>query len=230
MRSTSVLLVRFLSIIATLLAISLCNGNTGVPCKDNERRALLMFKQELHDSSNRPSSWIGHGEGDCCTWLGVVCGNLTGHVRELHLGNYYLGANFQGIIPHQLGNLSSLRYLDLHGNYFEVNNLQWISGLSMLQHLDLSGVNLSKASDSIQETNMVSNSLLEYLDMSDCRLHRIPGGIANMASLRVLNLERNSINSTIPKWLYSLSHLESLFLSDNDLHGPISTCESHRQS
>ncbi|XP_068314356.1 receptor-like protein EIX1 [Pyrus communis] len=268
MRSTSVILVRFLSIIATLLAISLCNGNTGVPCKDNERRALLMFKQELHDSSNRLSSWVGHGEGDCCTWLGVVCGNLTGHVRELHLGNYYLGgklnpsllnlsslnyldlsnndfdgilipnffgsltslrhldlsqANFQGIIPHQLGNLSSLRYLDLHGNYFEVNNLQWISGLSMLQHLDLSGVNLSKASDSIQETNMASNSLLEYLDMSDCRLRRIPGGIANMASLRVLNLSRNSINSTIPKWLYSLSHLESLFLSDNGLYGEIST-------
>ncbi|KAI5336902.1 hypothetical protein L3X38_016171 [Prunus dulcis] len=65
----------------------LCNGNLGVPCKQNERQALLMFEQDLKDPSNRLLSWVC--EGDCCNWTGVVCDNFTGHVRELHLGNYY---------------------------------------------------------------------------------------------------------------------------------------------
>ncbi|CAL2224941.1 unnamed protein product [Prunus armeniaca] len=77
---------RFLSI-ATITTISLCNRNLGVPCKQNERQALLMFKQDLKDPSNRLLSWVG--EGDCCNCTGVVCDNLTGHVRELHRGNYY---------------------------------------------------------------------------------------------------------------------------------------------
>ncbi|KAI5336599.1 hypothetical protein L3X38_015867 [Prunus dulcis] len=77
---------RFLSI-ATITTISLCNGNLGVPCEQNERQALLMFKQDLKDPSNRLLSWVG--EGYCCNWTGVVCDNLTGHVRELPLGNYY---------------------------------------------------------------------------------------------------------------------------------------------
>ncbi|XP_068313453.1 receptor-like protein EIX1 [Pyrus communis] len=260
-----VLLVSFLSIAAT--PISLGNANVGlqVPCKENERQALLMFKQGLVNSSNRLSSWIG--EGDCCFWPGVVCSNLTGHVRALHLGNYYLGgklnpsllnlshltyldlssndfegmqipnffgsltslrhldlsqSDFQGIIPHQLGNLSNLRFLDVHGNYFEVKSLQWISGLPQLQHLDMSGVDLREASDLFQVTNTFP-SLLEYLNMSDCGLYQIPFGIANASVLKVLNLEGNSINSPIPKWLYSLSHLESLFLSYNHLHGQISS-------
>ncbi|KAL6131770.1 hypothetical protein ACLB2K_070143 [Fragaria x ananassa] len=55
-------------------------------------------------------------------------------------------ARFQGLIP---GNLSSPSHLFLAGNYdsLKVKNLHWISGLSRLQHLDMSYVNLSKASD-----------------------------------------------------------------------------------
>ena len=57
-------------------------------CIESERQALLTFKQDLNDSSNRLASWIG--DGDCCNWAGVVCDNFTGHVIQLRLGNPHL--------------------------------------------------------------------------------------------------------------------------------------------
>ncbi|CAL2244602.1 unnamed protein product [Prunus armeniaca] len=273
---------RFLSI-ATITTISLCNGNLGVPCKQNERQALLiMFKQDLKDPSNRLLSWVG--EGDCCNWTGVVCDNLTGHVRELHLGNYYsheylnyslyqessLGgkvnnsllnlkhlsymdlsnndfggiqipsflcslrslrylilsdSKFAGIIPHQLGNLSSLHTLGLQSKsyyWMKVESLQWLSGLSSLQNLDMSRVDLSKASDWFQVTNTLPSMLVE-LHLSGCELNQIPVGVANMIRIQVLNLRWNIIWGTIPQWLCTCSNLESLSLYLSLLRGEISS-------
>ncbi|CAL8998149.1 unnamed protein product [Prunus brigantina] len=142
-------------------------------------------------------------------------------LRYLNLSYSFFG----GLIPHQLGNLTSLQVLDLYNDEIgelEVESLQWISGLSQLQHLDMSGANLSKASDWLRVTNTLP-SLVENLDMSRCGLYHIPGGIANMTNLKFLNLQENYISSTIPKWLYRLSHLQSLILSQNYFHGEISS-------
>ncbi|XP_030933325.1 receptor-like protein 53 isoform X2 [Quercus lobata] len=148
-----------------------CTGLSDLRCIDTERHALLTFKQDLIDPLNRLSSWTV--DGDCCHWLGVVCHNLTGHVDELHLRTSYPEGDFEngeqyeayrrtmfggfvGLIPHQLGNLSNLLYLNLKSSSVSslyVNNLEWLSGLPLLQHLDMSFVNLSKASDWLQLTN-----------------------------------------------------------------------------
>ena len=77
----------FLELLAVAtVTISFSNGSTYVGCIQSEREALLRFKQDINDSSNRLSSWVGD-DGDCCKWDAVVCSNLTGHVLELHLRN-----------------------------------------------------------------------------------------------------------------------------------------------
>ncbi|RVX06789.1 putative inactive leucine-rich repeat receptor kinase XIAO [Vitis vinifera] len=139
-------------------------------------------------------------------------------------------ASFSGPIPPQLGNLSRLIYLDLK-EYFDFNrypdessqnNLQWISGLSSLRHLNLEGVNLSRASAYWLHAVSKLPSLSE-LHLSSCGLSVLPRSLpsSNLTSLSILVLSNNGFNSTIPHWLFQLRNLVYLDLSFNNLRGSI---------
>ncbi|XP_050238352.1 receptor-like protein EIX2 [Mercurialis annua] len=265
-----------------LILTSCCNSEAF--CIISEREALLEFKQDVHDPSNRLSSWIS-AEFNCCRWAGIVCDNLTGHVTELNLRNpldsqqlqherfmlqgtinpsllrlkhlnyldlsynnfggtpipSFIGsiasltklelynAGFQGLVPHQLGNLSSLRELGIRGACVSigeakvfVDNLRWLSLLTSLQYLDLSCVNISVAFDWLSVINTLPS--LSELQLSNCNLVEIPSSLGvNFSSLSVLDISHNLFGSSIPNWLFTLSGLTSLDLSFCYFEGLIPT-------
>ena len=80
-------------IIAVTLTLLLCflTADSEVRCIESERHALLNFKQDLEDPTNRLASWAAAAASDvdCCDWIGVICHNRTGHVLQLHLRTFY---------------------------------------------------------------------------------------------------------------------------------------------
>ncbi|TYG50616.1 hypothetical protein ES288_D10G189000v1 [Gossypium darwinii] len=169
-------------------------------------------------------------------------------------------AGFGGLVPNQLGNLSSLEYLNLTadiGDNLYATDLQWLSGLSLIEHLDLSAVDLAQASNWLQVLNTLP--FLKNLYLSGCKLPQVPPpthinlsslaildlslndienslggsifhGLVNMTSLRHLDLSNNLFNSSIPESLYSLDSLQFLNLGSNKFRGKLSSAMGNMTS
>ncbi|XP_076956744.1 receptor-like protein EIX2 [Bidens hawaiensis] len=259
-------------LVSSLCSFCFCNQNSDPAlCIPTERSALIDLRNNLTDHANRLSSWVGK---DCCSWSGVVCDNITGHVHEIHLrgpdffnmkhmiggsispsvinllqlryldlscndfggssipafiGSFqnliYLNlsySNFSGEIPHQLGNLSTLHVLDLHGIDAKSKSLAWLKNLKGLQHLDMGDIDLQEASDWFQ---VVSNlTSLQELHFYYCELYQLPSNptTGSFMSLNALDLSYNLFENALPGWIFSLRNLTLLDLSGCFISGVLS--------
>ncbi|KAM7461925.1 hypothetical protein LguiA_030046 [Lonicera macranthoides] len=162
-------------------------------CRENERQALLDFKQGVADAYGILSSWGRSQEEDCCQWRGVQCSNRTGHVIILDLPSWYENSTngwvfFTGKVRPSLLELKHLKYLNLMGNDFQSRPIpEFIGSLNKLQYL-----NLSRASFA----------------------GKIPPQLGNLTNLRSLDLSTNyHLNVTNLEWISHLHLLRYLDLS-----------------
>ncbi|XP_029152547.1 uncharacterized protein [Arachis hypogaea] len=129
-------------------------------------------------------------------------------------------AGFGGRIPSNLGNLSNLHFLRLSFNGFSPDsNINWISQLSLLEHLDM-----NQAYDGVQVniTNLtISAPKLQFLSLADIGFSVSNlDALQNTTSLVHLDLRWNHLFS-IPSWFGNFKKLGYLDLSGCGLYGPI---------
>ncbi|KAG8381293.1 hypothetical protein BUALT_Bualt06G0107400 [Buddleja alternifolia] len=217
----------------------------GLDLRNNIRGTddMLLQANKL-DSSLLELKYLSYLDLSYNGFQGSPIPTFLGSMKQLQYLNLS-NADFGGVVPHNLGNLSNLHTLDLSGPFsLIINDLMWASNLTSLENLDLSDIDLSQTKNLVKVLNMLPflsmlrlsecsldntnlahtcvNSTLfthiQYLDLSRNSFEgEFPCFLQNMSSLRVLHLSGNRYNTSDPHRL-SLSNLVHLNLDDNLLH------------
>ncbi|GAY46552.1 hypothetical protein CUMW_097940 [Citrus unshiu] len=234
--------VALFSVILFQLEPRVANSGNIIRCLNEEREALLAFKQGLIDESGILSSWGREDEKrDCCKWRGVQCSSKTGLVLGLDLralSDSPVDA-LKGTINPSLLKLQHLTYLDLSWNNFSGSPIpEFIGSLGKLSELVLSSAqfagpiphqlgNLSR----LQVLDLRFNNLfgsgnldwlshlssLIYLDLSDCKLSKFSNWVqvlSNLRSLTTLYLDYCDLPPISTPSLLHLNYSKSLEFID----------------
>ncbi|XP_039135855.1 receptor-like protein EIX1 [Dioscorea cayenensis subsp. rotundata] len=131
---------------------------------------------------------------------------------------------FTGVIPHELGNLTRLHYLNLatNGVSYKVDDAEWLSGLSSLRYLYMDGANISGVNNVMQSLNKLRH--LKLVSLSNCSMNSIPESLRdlNFASLTFMDIGSNMFdNINIPEWFFRIPNLRELHMKECGLTGTI---------
>ncbi|TYH56501.1 hypothetical protein ES332_D08G023800v1 [Gossypium tomentosum] len=221
-------------------------------CLPHQRDALLHFKTTMSvDCDLNPDESLNKSI-DCCSWEGVKCDHVTGHVIGIDLSQSCLvGSLFAN---NDLFQLQNLQWLDLSYNYLEgslIESTRSLFHFHGLRRLNLSGngfdgtissklfsqlvslthLNLSDNAFSGLISHQISylpntdcSSGLELLDLSHCGFRGpIPATFGNLTKIISVYLQGNSLEGQIPDVFRDLRKLISLSFSSCNLSSPLPT-------
>ena len=195
------------------LEIPFCDpAPTTLPSTD--RATLVAFYNAMGGPGWQTSyNWLS--DAPLGFWYGV---KVDRNGRVIKLGEWgSIWNHMTGVIPPELGSLTSLEYLDLYGNQMTGAIPSELGDLTNLEYLNLRG---SLTGPIPPELGNLTN--LEELHLYDNQLTgAIPPELGGLANLTVLYLAYNQLTGVIPPELGRLTNLEELHLYDNRLTGAI---------
>ncbi|KAB2001634.1 hypothetical protein ES319_D11G007300v1 [Gossypium barbadense] len=199
-------------VIAFLLLLLLCSHASSL---NDEGKALMSIKASFSDVANVLLDWDDVNNFDFCSWRGVFCDNSSLAVVSLNLSNLILG----GEISPAIGDLRSLRSLDLMGNKLTGQVPDEIGNCGSLVYLDLSD-NLLYGDIPFSISRL---KRLEFLNLKNNQLTGpIPSTLTQIPNLKTLDLARNQLKGEIPRLIYWNEVLQYLGLRGNMLIGTLS--------
>lgn len=150
--------------------------------------ALTAFKEAIYDDPYLVlANWNGL-DPTPCEWSGVSCSMAKDHVVKLNIS----GLSLKGFLVPQLGLLTNLQELILHGNHLMGTIPKEIGLFKNLKVLDLGANRLTGP---------------------------IPRELGNLTSILKINLQSNGLTGTLPPELGNLKYLQELHLDRNRLQG-----------
>ena len=222
----------FLSFSQLLFSSSFSFSNSTKLCPHGQALALLQFKQSF--SIDNSSSWYCDEYGgttsypkteywkegsDCCSWDGVSCDLVTGHVIELDLSCCWLSGTIHS--NSTLFRFPHLQRLNLAFNHFYGSSVSARFGrFSSLTHLNLSNSLFSGLiSPEISHLSNLVSLDLSWNGEAEFAPHGFDSLVQNLTKLQKLHLGGISISLVFPNSLLNRSSLISLHLSLCGLHG-----------
>ncbi|XP_015896126.3 probable LRR receptor-like serine/threonine-protein kinase At1g63430 isoform X1 [Ziziphus jujuba] len=174
-------------LLCLILGVLFVVGNA-FPSK--EVSALTSFREAMFEDPQLVLSNWNALDPDPCDWDGISCSMARDHVIMINIS----GASLRGFLTPELGQLSSLQKLILHGNRLLGIIPKELGLLKSLTVLDLGKNELTGP---------------------------IPPEIGNLTSVVTINLQSNGLTGKLPPELGNLRHLQVLQLDRNRLRGTV---------
>ncbi|KAL3748722.1 hypothetical protein ACJRO7_009891 [Eucalyptus globulus] len=232
-RTPSDLLVVFLAVIPLHFASSETLPSTSsTKCHEQERSALLEFKQSFFDAKSSVCSLYGHRQKleswkledtNCCDWEGVDCDEGMGYVIGLNLSESCLSGPINS--KASLFRLAHLQSLNLASNNFNYSQIPSAIG----DLVELMSLNLSSSSFKGQIPSQVLKlTNLTSLDLSgnyglELRNPSMKTLVQFLTKLEHLDVSWSNVSTPVPDAVTNLSSLTSLVLRYCNLRGTFPT-------